>query len=223
MFPAVTAVRKGNHWKLPRRLMMDTPPAQTTSRRGFLKLGVLGIAYVATAGGAATLARGDADELAGLTAAADQIRPLDLGGIQAAKYVVGGTLVRPEPDKTYLIFDTRGGELSRLLPHTGKAVVRLRDCLAWNFRTKGDESLSAHDVNPSGLAKFQNYEVHNSTWVAKLVGGGPSSPSTSPDEKSFHHYIFTFGATSFECAVGKLEAHVDRRTFAEINKSLQSA
>jgi hypothetical protein len=138
---------------------------------------------------------------------------IDVIGLIPAGYVVGGVLVELAYD--YLIFDAvQYDEYDREIG-TGKAVIRLDGCLDWAFRTAGDASLAASGVDPSYLAEFETYEVLNSTWVAAL------RDETGSDE-DLHHFIITFGGTSFEWVGTYLNAQLIPMDFDTIYDWLQT-
>ncbi|MEI8081389.1 MAG: hypothetical protein WCI74_06035, partial [Actinomycetes bacterium] len=167
--------------------------AANPSRRVFLALAAVGGVAVAVGGGAlASAARG------AMLGNPDVALPHELGGITPAPHVVGATVVEGS-SATHLVFDAAPGPG---VAAGSKAVVTLKDVLAWRFRSNGDFLVIRPSVDPSGLAPSSVYEVQDSSWTPSVAQANPRAPLSADSGANLHHYLFTFGATSFECVVG---------------------
>lgn len=189
---------------------MGTPVAAENSRRSFLKSLFLTATATATGGLLSAPARAAAPDAGG---GSDVVKPFAAGGFQIADHVVGPVVVRGD-DYDYLLYDAWELDGDGVPSGSGVGVVRLTECADWRFRNIGDEHLIDHPVDHAELDAGETYEVHNSTWVANLIEEDPAL--AGPDAPKWHHYIFSFGETTFECVLGRYDTKLHAGAFDDL-------
>ena len=90
------------------------------------------------------------------------------------------------------------------------AFVRFHGPYFHLFGSPNDEALDGHPLSKCGLAPYSVYEVESSSLIRRLEAMNAVHPYHRPAVfDAFHHYVFTFHDSTFECVAHGLESFVE--------------
>lgn len=146
----------------------------------------------------------------------NKVVELDVG-FKPEAAVSGAVLVQSEVS-TFLTFNAMKQEEDGLWHPAGTAFVRFPMCLATKFGHPNDEALPGHPLY-SMMQGYGIYEVIDSTWVDELTRlNQVRFPQTDPGrwKSTYHHFIFTFHDSTFECLANEMLMEILVETYETI-------
>jgi hypothetical protein len=91
------------------------------------------------------------------------------------------------------------------------AIVRFVDAYAHVFEPPNDEAFSGHPLSSRGLRPYSVSMVDHSSWLRSLERMNSVHPYHRPEGFSkYHHYIFAFHDSTFECIAEDLSFKLHR-------------
>lgn len=104
----------------------------------------------------------------------------------------------------------------------GRAVVRVKPCLAFKFGYPNDEALPGHPLYARGSHGTAVYEVLGSSWLATLAEQNRVKfPDWDLTELGVRHFLFSFHDTTLEVLGRSLDVSVTVEPFATVVSRMQ--
>lgn len=95
------------------------------------------------------------------------------------------------------------------------ALVEVKGCCGVRMGWPNDEVHAGHPLYGKGMASHSAQIVMNSRWQAEMSAINSVHPRHDPDASrwvDYHHYVFWFHDSTFECAATGFEVEVHRDT-----------
>jgi hypothetical protein len=101
------------------------------------------------------------------------------------------------------------------------ALISFAHPYAHMFGPPNDEAFGGHPLASRGLAPYSVFEIRDSSWVRRLERMNSVHEHHDPNRfLKYHHYVFAFHDSTFECVAEGFTASVHRGSVAG---TLQSA
>jgi len=92
------------------------------------------------------------------------------------------------------------------------AIVKFKGCYAHMFGPPNDEAFHGHPLSSRGLHPCGVFEIKESSWLRKLERMNSVHPYHNKERfiGRFHHFIFSFHDTTFECIAESFDIVIKR-------------
>jgi hypothetical protein len=101
------------------------------------------------------------------------------------------------------------------------ALVHFRQALAHMFGPPNDEAFGGHPLAGRGLRPYGAFEVKESSWIRRLERMNSIHPAHRPEHfTQYHHYIFAFHDSTFECIAESFDVTVERGSIDAMAKRM---
>jgi hypothetical protein len=90
------------------------------------------------------------------------------------------------------------------------ALIDFQHCLSRMFGHPNEDVIRGHPLYDRGLSWYGFFEVENSSWLRKLeqINSVHEQHDRERFLNGFHHFIFTFHDSTFECIAKKFEVSI---------------
>jgi hypothetical protein len=103
------------------------------------------------------------------------------------------------------------------------AVINFLSPCAHMFGPPNDEAFSGHPLANRGLHPYGAFIVENSSWVRQLERMNSEHPMHNPESYArYHHFIFAFHDSMFECIAKSFETSVYKTSPKEVYAKMVS-
>jgi hypothetical protein len=102
------------------------------------------------------------------------------------------------------------------------ALVEFEMYRSFMLGAPNDETINGHPLYDRGLRPYGAFKVTGSSWIRRLERMNSVHPHHNPERfKSFHHYIFTFHDSTFECVAEGYKITEREGTITELMPEMQ--
>ncbi len=105
----------------------------------------------------------------------------------------------------------------------GRAVIKVKPCLAFKFGHPNDEALPGHPLYDRGFEGAAVYEVLESSWITELARQNRVPfPNSDLSVRGVRHFLFSFHESTLEVLANDLDVSLSDEPFKVIVDRMQS-